>query len=136
MSYGAKSYKNTSIKTATPEQVLLLLYEGAIKAAKLAKNALEKQNIPEKCKQITKVHDIVAELGNSLDHSKNPAVAEQLESLYEFCASQLLKANMHNDVAAIDSVIKILTTLYEGWVAAIDEVRKSKQQAIGEAKKP
>lgn len=126
MSYGAKTYKNTAIKTATPEQVLLMLYEGAIKAAKLAKAATEKQNIPEKCKQITKVHDIVMELNNSLDHSKSADVAAQLSNLYEFCTSQLLKANMNNDVPALDSVIKILTTLYEGWVAAVEEVRKQK----------
>ena len=127
MSFGAKSYKSTAIKTATPEQVLLMLYEAAIKASKLAKLALESQNVSEKCKQITKVHDIVVELHSSLDHKKSPAVAEQLSSLYDFCTSQLLKANMNNDSAAIDSVIKILGTLYEGWVAAVDEVRKSKQ---------
>ncbi|MBS1983864.1 MAG: flagellar export chaperone FliS [Bdellovibrionales bacterium] len=128
MSYGAKSYKQTAIKTATPEQVLLMLYEGAIKAAKLAKTHIEKPNVAEKCKQITKVHDIVVELNTSLDHSKSPEVATQLASLYEFCTTQLLKANMNNDTAALDSVIKILTTLYEGWVAAVEEVRKAKQQ--------
>lgn len=126
MSFGAKSYKNSAIKTATPEQVLLMLYEGAIKAAKLARTAIDTNNVPEKCKQITKVHDIVIELNSSLDHKKSPAVAEQLASLYEFCSAQLLKANMNNDVASLDNVIKILGTLYEGWVAAVEEVRKSK----------
>ena len=125
MSYGAKSYKQTSIKTATPEQVLLMLYEGAIKASKLAKQALDKKDIPEKCKQIGKVHDIVMELRNTLDHSKGPAIAEQLDALYEFSISQLFKANMNNDIAAIENVTKVLTTLYEGWVAAVDEVRKN-----------
>jgi flagellar protein FliS len=125
MSYGAKTYRSTSIKTATPEQVLLMLYEGAIKASKLAKTAIEKNNIPEKCKQIGKVHDIVMELRNTLDHAKGPHIAEQLDSLYEFCISQLFKANMNNDLASIESVTKVLTTLYEGWVAAVNEIKKS-----------
>jgi flagellar protein FliS len=124
MSYGAKSYKQTSIKTATPEQLLLMLYEGAVKACKLGMQAMEKNNLAEKGKQIGKVHDIIMELRNSLDHKKAPQLAEQLDSLYEFCISQLLKANMNNDVKALDSVCKVLVTLYEGWVVAVDEFRK------------
>jgi flagellar protein FliS len=124
MSQGAKTYKQTAIKTAAPEQVLLMLYEGAIKFAKLAKAALEKKNIPDKCSYIVRVHDIVNELNSSLDHAKSPDVASQLASLYDFCSSQLLKANMNNDLAALENVIKVLTTLYEGWVVAVNEVRK------------
>lgn len=124
MSFGAKSYKKTAITTASREQVLLMLYEGAIKASKLARQALEKKNMAEKCKQITKVHDIVMELNNSLDHAKSPDVSGQLASLYDFCIQQLLKANMNNDAGAIDSVTKILNTLYEGWVVAVEEVAK------------
>jgi flagellar protein FliS len=124
MSYGAKNYKATAITTATREQVLLMLYEAAIKASKLAKIALEKKQTAEKCKQIAKVHDIVMELRNTLDHSKGPQLTEQLDSLYDFCISQLLKANLHNDALALEHVTKVLTTLYEGWVAAVEEVRK------------
>jgi flagellar secretion chaperone FliS len=124
MSYGAKTYKKTAITTASRERVLLMLYEGAIKSAKLAKIAIEKKNTPDKCTHISKVHDIVMELNNSLDHSKGPDVAAQLASLYDFCIQQLLKANMQNEAAAIDSVIKILTTLYEGWVVAVEEISK------------
>jgi flagellar protein FliS len=124
MSFGAKSYKQTAIKTASPEQVLLLLYEGAIKAAKLAKQSMAQKNVVEKCKHITKVHDIVMELRNSLDHDKGPEVSAQLDSLYDFCITQLLKANLNNDEVALDGVIKVLHTLYEGWVSAVEEVRK------------
>ncbi len=124
MSYGAKTYKNTAIQTAAPEQILLMLYETAIKSCKLAKAAMEKKNVPDKCKNISKVHDSVMELTSTLDHKKGPEVAAQLESLYEFCINHLLKANMNNDIPAIESVQKVLTTLYEGWVAAVDEVKK------------
>lgn len=126
MSYGAKTYKQTAVKTASPEQVMLMLYEAAIKAAKLAKASYEKKNISEKCKQIIRVHDIIMELNASLDHTKAPEVSAQLASLYEFVFAQLIKANMNNDMAALDSIIKILSTLYEGWVVAVDEVRKQK----------
>jgi len=127
MSYGAKTYKKTAITTASRERVLLMMYEGAIKSAKLARIALEKKNTVDKCKHISKVHDIVMELNNSLDHSKSPDVASQLAALYDFCVQQLLKANLHNDLPAVENVIKILTTLYEGWVVAIEEVARKGQ---------
>jgi flagellar protein FliS len=123
MSYGAKTYKKLSIETASKEQLLLMLYESAIKACKLARRALDANNIPEKCKQIGKVHDIVMELNNSLDHTKGEHISGQLESLYNFCISQLLVANMNNDGKCIDNVTKVLGTLYEGWVAAVKEVK-------------
>ncbi len=128
MSYGAKSYKNTAIQTAAPEQLLLMLYEGAIKNCKLAKAAIDKKNIPDKCKYIGKAHDIIMELNNTLDHSKGKEVASQLESLYDFCTTQLLKGNINNDQESIDNVVKVLMTLYEGWVAAVDEIRKKGAQ--------
>ena len=124
MSYGAKTYKQTLVKTATPEQVLLLLYEAAIKASKLARQAIEKGNISEKGKQIGKVHDILNELRSTLDHSKGPDIAGQLDNLYDFCIQQLFKSNIENDGTAMEHVTKVLTTLYEGWVVAVDEVRR------------
>ncbi len=124
MSYGAKTYKKTSITTASREKILLMLYEGCIKNLKMAKKAIEEKNIPEKCKHIVKAHDIILELTNSLDHSKGPEVAEQLESLYSFAISQLLHANLHSDANAIDSVLKIMGTLYEGWIVAVEETKK------------
>lgn len=103
-----------------------MLYEAAIKSCKLAKINIEKKNTTEKCKNIGKVHDILMELRNSLDHSKIPELATQLDGLYEFCISQLFKVNLNNDLAALESVLKVLTTLQEGWVAAVEEVKKNK----------
>ncbi|NCN41746.1 flagellar export chaperone FliS [bacterium] len=124
MNYGAKKYKQTSVTTASKEKILLMLYEAAIKNLKLAKMAIEQKKISEKCTHITKAHDIISELSNTLDHSKGPEVTEQLESLYSFCVNQLIKANMENDPKMIDSVLQVMTTLYEGWVAAVEELKK------------
>ena len=125
MSYGAKSYKKTAIKTATPEKILLMLYEGAIKNCKLARKALEENDVKKKCTYIGKTHDIVMELNNTLDPTKNEEIVIQLESLYNYCISQLLEANMNNDYKPLDSVIRVLSTLYEGWVAAVNQVKSS-----------
>lgn len=124
MNYGANKYKKTAVTTASREKILLMLYEAVIKNLKLAKKAIEDKRIADKCRHISKAHDIIGELSNTLDHSKGPAVAEQLESLYSFCISQLIKINIENDIAALDSVTKVMQTLYEGWVAAVEELKK------------
>jgi len=123
MSYGAKSYKRTAIKTASAEKLLLMLYEGAIKSCKLAKKAFVEKDIKMKCQHIGKAHDIVMELNNTLDHSKDEEIAGQLEALYNFCITQLIEANMNNDEKSLDNVIRVLNTLYEGWVAAVKQVK-------------
>lgn len=134
MSYqsNAKKFKQTAILTASREQILLMMYEGAIKAVKLASKAIDEKNIPEKCKQIAKAHDIVLELSNTIDKKVNPELGERLEGLYEFCGTQLLQANMENNQQNLDNVLKVLTKLYEGWVAAVGEFKK---QQGGEIKK-
>lgn len=125
MSYGAKKYKKTSVTTASKEKILLMLYEAAIKNLKLAKRAIEAKKISEKCTYITKAHDIISELSNTLDHNKSPEVSEQLQPLYSFCVNQLIKANIENDPKIIDSVLQVMSTLYEGWVAAVEELKKT-----------
>jgi len=124
MSYGAKNYKKTAVTTASREKILLMLYEAVIKNLKLARKAIEEKRIPDKCKHIGKAHDIISELSNTLDHSKGAEVSAQLESLYSFCISQLIKINMENDLATLDSITRVMQTLYEGWVAAVEEIKK------------
>lgn len=128
----AKKFRQTAIMTATREQLLLMMYEGAIKSVKLAMKALEEKNIPEKCKHIAKAHDIVLELSHTIDKKVNPELGDRLEGLYEFCGSQLLQANMDNNIQNLDNVLKVLVKLYEGWVAAVGEFKK---QQSGETKK-
>lgn len=101
-----------------------MLYEAAIKSTKLAIIAIDKKNLADKGKHIGKVHDIVMELRNSLDHKQAPQLAEQLDALYDFAIGQLLKANINNDPKALENVCKVLTTLYEGWVVAVEDFRK------------
>ena len=84
MSYGLGAYKKTSIHTASKEQVLLMLYQAAIKNCKKGIEAIEKKDIAKKGEYIGKLQDIVIELNNSLDFEIGGKVAEELSSLYEY----------------------------------------------------
>ena len=77
-------YKNTQIQTATPGQLILLLYEGGIKFCKLAKLSIEEKNIMNANNYIIKIQDIVSELMSSLDMKSGIDIANNLYSLYDY----------------------------------------------------
>ncbi len=120
--YGAKQYKQTSITTASKGQLLILLYEAAIRHVKKASECIDKNDIAGKGTAIGKVHDIMNELITSLDHKVGGKVAEDLERLYNFCIDQLLQANMKNSKESLQSVEKTLSTLLTGWREAVKKV--------------
>ena len=127
--YGANQYKTTSIKTATPGQLLIMLYESAIKSVKLATECMEKKDIAGKGKHICKVHDIINELTNTLNFEAGGNIAEDLERLYTFMSSQLLKGNLENSKECLQTVQKLLETLLSGWKVAVTEAQKSQGNA-------
>ncbi len=122
--YGANQYKQTSVTTANRGQVLIMLYEGAIRHVKKAIESIDAKDIPTKCKAIGKTHDIVNELNNSLNFEVGGNIARDLERLYTFMAEQLVKANAENSKEALVSVLKLLETLLDGWRGAVDQVNK------------
>lgn len=122
--YGANQYKNTAIKTANRGQLLIMLYEAAIKNVKKATLALEEKNHAQKGTAIGKAHDIINELSNTLDFEVGGDIARNLERLYNFMTEQLVKANIENNKEPLIAVQKLLETLLSAWREAVDQVNK------------
>lgn len=122
--YGANQYKNMAVKTANRGQVLLMLYEAAIKHCKLAAAAIDKKDIPTKGVSIGKVHDIVNELLNTLDFEVGGQISRDLERLYNFMTESLIRANIENNRDLLIKVQQLLETLYDGWKGAVDQVNR------------
>lgn len=112
-------YRAVKIQTASPAQIMLMLYDGAIRFAKIAKKKIEDEDLSGKGTYIGKVQAIISELMGSLDFSIAPELCTQLEQLYIYMMEQLTEANVNVDVEPIDLVIKLLTTLREGWGQAL-----------------
>ena len=112
-------YKNTQIQTATPGQLILLLYEGGIKFCKLAKGSIEENNIMNANNYIIKAQDIVSELMSSLDMKSGIEIANNLYSLYDYMLTRLIDANLKKDVDALDEVQKLLEELRDSWKIAV-----------------
>lgn len=128
MSNPYQKYKSTQVVSASREKLLLMMYEGAIKYNKLAIRAAEEKKIAERCTHIGRAFDIVLELNNTLDHKVGGEISKSLEQLYMFITEQYTKANMTGDPEPLRASLKILETLYEGWVQAVEKIKKEAEK--------
>lgn len=119
-----QKYKTTSVQSASREKILLMLYEGAIKFTKLAIKAAEEKKIADRGMNIGRAFDIIMELNNTLDHKVGGDVANQLEQLYMFMMEQYTKANITGNPEPLKENLKLLNTLYDGWVQAVEKLKQ------------
>ena len=122
-------YKQTSVTSASREKLLLMMYEGAIKYTKKAVIACETKDIAERGLNIGRAYDIVMELNNTLNFDVGGELAKNLEQLYMFMTEQLTKANATGDAGPLHTVLKLLNTLNEGWVKAVDSLKKQRNES-------
>ncbi len=110
------------IKSATPHQLILLLFEGASSAVSVAKLHLERGEVAQKGKLISQAIDIITNgLKASLNIEAGGRLAEQLAALYDYMARRLLSANLENNVAALDEVSKLLEEIHSAWIEITPE---------------
>jgi flagellar protein FliS len=127
---GANQYKQTSIKTASRGQILIMLYEGAIRNVRKASDCIDKKDLAGKGMAIGKAHDIISELQATLDFSVGGDIARNLENLYIFMLEQLIKANVSNTKEPLQTVEKLLRNLLDAWRVAVDQFNRNPSAAM------
>ena len=115
----SNNYLENQVNSASPEQLLLMLYDGAIRFANMAIQSINDKNIEKRGYYINKTSAIIAELNATLDHDIGGDIAADLNRLYDFMLTELYKANKGNDIDKINVVIKLLSDLRETWQQAI-----------------
>ena len=124
MKNGAQKYKQQAVQSASREKLLLMLYEGAIRFMKLSVIAIDKKDIAARGMNIGRAFDIVNELNNTLNHEVGGDIAKNLEQLYMFISEQLTKANATGQKKPLEDALKIMETLYSGWVDAVEKIKR------------
>jgi len=119
MANPAKAYLATQIETTTQGDLLLMLYEAAIKFLKRAKVEIDKKDYAKKGIYISKAMAIIHELAECLNKEKGGDITPKLGALYQFCTSQLIKANIRLDNKMIDEVINILDGLRSAYAQIV-----------------
>lgn len=120
---GYDNYAKERIMNASPAQLTLMLYDGAIKFCNIAIVAVEKNQIEKAHINITKVERIIEEFRATLDF-KYP-VAKDFDNVYSYIADRLLEANIKKDKEILEEVLKHLRTMRETWE---EVMKRAKQQ--------
>ncbi|MCA1987124.1 MAG: flagellar export chaperone FliS [Desulfovibrio sp.] len=115
MQKAATAYLQTSVGTTSQGEILLMLYEGAIKFLRQAQEKIKERDYAQKGILISKALDIISELESSLNMNKGGEIAGNLHRLYFHCQKRLLQANINMDVAMVEEVVTILTGLRSAY---------------------
>lgn len=110
---GYAAYANSRIATATPGDLTLMLYDGAIKFCNIAIMGLEENNLEKAHNNIVKVENILTEFQITLDR-KYP-VAEDFDAIYKYLKERLVEANIKKDKEILTEVLEHLRTLRDTW---------------------
>lgn len=114
-------YNNSKILTASPGELTLMLYEGAIKFGNLAIVAIENNDIEKAHHNIIRVQKIIDEFRATLDR-KYP-VAEDFDKVYRYLLRRLLEANMAKDKEIMEEVVEHLRSMRDNWKEVMKKAR-------------
>lgn len=133
MNKAANAYFQTKVSTTDQGQLLLMLYDGALRYLQQARDKMLAKDFAGKGILISKVIDIVNELSASLNMEKGGSLATNLNNLYILCTARLLQANLKMNIESLDSVVQILSGLRGAYAQIIEtpEARKAAAEIAG-----
>jgi flagellar protein FliS len=111
----ADQYLRTQVRSSAPLELVVLLYDAALRATATARDAMVKQDIRTRKTALSKAMAIINELQSVLDLDRGGTIAEDLDRLYTWINSRLLDAVVKQDAAPIDEVRRVLETLRSAW---------------------
>ncbi|MEE2961925.1 MAG: flagellar export chaperone FliS [Myxococcota bacterium] len=125
-------YKQNKVVLSTPEEILIALYDGAIKFSKQARVAIDSGDTATKGQKLGGVMAILTELSATLEHSRAPELCENLARLYDYMIDRLQTAGLRMDIEPLDEVIGHLEKLRATWVEAIEIAARERkgEQAV------
>lgn len=120
----SNAYLENAIKTASREQLLLMLLDGARRFAEKGKQAIAAEKREEAHDQLVRAQNIITELICSLKPDIGNEVYSNLVKLYHFCYERLVRANVEQSTEMVDESLRILADLREMWGAAVTRMNE------------
>jgi flagellar protein FliS len=108
-------YLRTKVLTASPEQLQLMLFDGAVRFARQGRDALADGRLEASCDRLLRSQKIVLELTASLKPDVAPQLVDQLRGLYSYIYRRLVEANTRHDLQAADEAIDLLDYQRQTW---------------------
>jgi flagellar protein FliS len=125
----ASAYLRTRVFTASPEQLRLMLLDGALKFARQGRDGLSARDFEASYNGFSRCRNIVLELINSMRPEVDPDLCARLSGLYTFIYTQLIEASHAKNVEAVDKVIALIEYERDTWALLIDKLAAEKAGA-------
>ena len=130
-----KQYQKDSVETASPEKLLILLYDGAIQFLNKAKITMESGDYSQTHNNLLGCQNIILEFMSTLDMQQGGDLAQNLYNLYEYYYNTLVKANLKKDIKLVDEVLRHLIKLRATWQQAINIANSERKREEDSRKK-
>lgn len=118
----SRTYKKASQETASPERLMVMLFEAALRHMRHAGSLFEAQKNADALPLLTKASDIVLELAGTIDAQRAPELAQTLGDLYLFVAEKLARAAAFRDLAALREAERAFAPIVEGFQQAVSSL--------------
>ena len=125
----ADAYLKTRVLTASPEQLRLMLLDGAIKFARQARACLESKDHEASYEGFSQARAIVMELIVTIDPEPAPDLAAGVQSVLSFIFSEMVEASMSKDASRMDEPIRLLEYERETWALFIEQLSRERAGA-------
>ena len=126
----AQNYLRTKVLTATPEQLQMMLYDGAIRFCEAARAALVEKNWESSYNNISRAQKIILEMNCSLKHDVDPDLCAKLAALYTYAYRNLVDANINHEAGSLDEALRILRYQRDTWAMLMDKLGKEKAARV------
>ncbi|MCZ0754400.1 flagellar export chaperone FliS [Anoxybacillus sp. J5B_2022] len=123
-----QSYQANAVQTASPGELTLMLYNGCLKFIKMARKAMEENNVEERHTNLLKAQKIIQELMVTLNMDYE--VAKSMMTMYDYIYRRLVEANIKSDAAILDEVEGYVTEFRDTWKQVI-QINRQRQYAQG-----
>ncbi len=127
-------YLKTKVLTAPPEELRLLLIDGAVKFARQARHAMDNKDYEKIYEGFSNARTIVLELSESINPEADPQLAQRIKGIYLFIYGELFHASIDKDTKRLDKAIELLEYERETWAQFLDKL--AEERAAGRAQAP
>ncbi len=116
MSFAVAQYRSATVETASPVQIVVQLYDGALRFMRQAQEGMQDEGQRAAVgRSLSKAHAVVAELQSTLDNRHAPELCAELDRLYEFVLFQITQANIEFKPEHLEGPVKVMTELRAAW---------------------
>ncbi len=121
----AKAYRSAAVTTATPGQLVLMLFDGALRFISASLHGFEQEGIAARIEQVNnnsiKAQNILRELQYSLDMKEGGEFSRRMFALYDYMIEQLIRANLTKDPAPMHLVEGMLREVRDAWALMLEQ---------------